>query len=119
MGRIVSSRRHPWRRSAVVGLAALALLTGYGGMSQGSYHRPELPEATALALEAINGTNGVPDVVQNLVPGALTARDAATAAYQAAGAAADPLSKPEPTWPASPRQAPSTRRTWPSWPGSG
>ena len=95
MGRIVSSRRHPWRRSAVVGLAALALLTGYGGMSQGSYHRPELPEATALALEAINGTNGVPDVVQNLVPGALTARDAATAAYQAAGAAADPLSKPE------------------------
>src|SRR5687767_7690018 len=95
MGRILSSRRYPWRRPAVVGLAALALLTGYGGMSQGSYHRPDLPEATVRTLEAINGTNGVPDVVQNLVPGALAARDAAAAAYQAAGAAADPLSKPE------------------------
>jgi hypothetical protein len=95
MGRIVCSRRRARRRPAVVGLAGLALLTGYAGMSQGSPYRPDVPEATVRALEAINGTNGIPDVVQNLVPGAIAARDAAAAAYRAAGAAADPLSKPE------------------------
>src|SRR5688500_13262454 len=94
MGRIISSRRHPWRRPAGVGPAALALLTGYAGMSPGSYHRPDLPEAAVRTREATDGTNGVPDVVQTLVPGALAARDAAAAAYRAAGAAAGPLSKP-------------------------
>ncbi len=95
MGRIVSSRRRVWRRPAVVGLAGLAVLTGYAGISHSSPYRPDIPEATVRSLEAINRTNGVPDVVQNLVPGAIAARDAAAAAYQAAGAAADPLSKPE------------------------
>ena len=95
MGRMVSSRRRAWRRPAVVGLAGLALLMGSAGMSQGSSNRADIPEATVRSLKAINGTNGVPDVVQNLVPGAIAARDAAAAAYRAAGAAADPLSKPE------------------------
>lgn len=95
MGGIVGLRGRAWRRPAVVGLAAFALLTGYAGMSQGSPYRADIPEATVRALEAINSTNGVPDAVQNLVPGAIAARDAATAAYRAAGAAAHPLSKPE------------------------
>jgi hypothetical protein len=90
MGRIVSSRRR-----AVVALAGLTLLTGYAGMSYGSPARPDIPEATVRSLEAINNTDGVPDVVQNLVPGAIAARDAAAAAYQAAGSSADPRSKPE------------------------
>ncbi|HEV3365154.1 MAG TPA: hypothetical protein VG795_13620 [Acidimicrobiia bacterium] len=73
----------------------MALLTGYVGISDGSSYGPDIPEATVRSLEAINRTDGVPDVVQNLVPGALAARDEAAAAYQAAGASADPLSKPE------------------------
>src|SRR4051794_36789517 len=64
-------------------------------MSYGSPYGPDIPEATVRALEAINSTNGLPDVGQNLVPGAIAARDAAAAAYRAAGAAADPLSRPE------------------------
>jgi hypothetical protein len=95
MDRIVSARRPARRRRAVAGLAGLALLTGYGGISHGSAYRPDIPAATVRALEAINRTDGVPDVVQNLVPGALAARDAAAAAYREAGAAAHPLSKPE------------------------
>ncbi len=95
MGRIVWSHRRGGGRLAVVGLAGLALLTGYGGISQGSPDRGDIPEATVRSLEAINATDGVPDVVQNLVPGAIAARNAAEAAYRAAGAAADPLSKPE------------------------
>lgn len=83
------------RRRAVAGLAGLALLTGYFGVSQGSPAGGGVPDATVRALEAINRTNGVPGVVQNLVPGAVAARDAAAAAYRAAGPAADPLSKPE------------------------
>ena len=67
MGRIVSSRRR-----AVVGLAGLTLLTGYAGMSYGSPARP--PEATARSLEAINNTDGVSDIVPNLVPGTCRAR---------------------------------------------
>jgi hypothetical protein len=94
MGRIVSSRRRPWRRRALIGLAALALLTGYAGMSQGS-PGPGIPEATVRALAAVNSTNGVPEVRQNLVAGAIAARDAAAAAYRAAGPDAHPLSKPE------------------------
>ncbi|HET9770054.1 MAG TPA: hypothetical protein VFS16_04130 [Acidimicrobiia bacterium] len=93
MGRLVWSRRRIGRRPAMVGLAGLALLTGSAGMSHGS--PPDIPAATVRSLEAINSTSGVPDVIQNLVPGALAARDEAAAAYQAAGAAADPLSKPE------------------------
>jgi hypothetical protein len=80
MGRIVWSRRRAQRRRAVVGLAGLVLLMGGGGSSQGSPHRAGVPEATVRALEAINGTNGVPDVVQNLVPGEMADRDAAAAA---------------------------------------
>ncbi|HEV7688400.1 MAG TPA: hypothetical protein VGQ80_17620, partial [Acidimicrobiia bacterium] len=76
MGRIVVSRRRARWRRAVVGLAGLVLLTGYAGMSRGSPYRPDIPD-------------------QNLVPGAIAARDAAAADYRAGGAAADPLSKPE------------------------
>jgi len=64
-------------------------------MSQGSSYGPDVPEATVRVLEAINDTDGVPDVVQNLVPGALAARDAAATAYRQAASAAHPLSKPE------------------------
>ena len=92
---IVGSRRHARRRPAVAGLAGLALLTGYAGLSYGSPDRPDIPQATLRSLEAINSAKGVPDVVQNLVPGALAARDAAAAAYRERGAGADPLSKPE------------------------
>lgn len=95
MGRIVCWGRPARRRTAVVGLAGLALLTGYAGMSYGSPSQPDIPEATVRSLGAINATKGVPDAVQNLVPGALAARDEAAAAYSAAGAAAHPLSKPE------------------------
>ena len=95
MRRVVRSRQRAGRRLAVVGLAGLALLTGYAGISQGSAHRGDIPKATVRALEAINRSNDVPDVVQNLVPGAIAARNAAAAAYRAGGAAADPLSKPE------------------------
>ena len=95
MGRIVGSRRRARGRSLVVGLAALAMLTAYAGISNGSPYRPDMPKATVRALEAVNNAKGVPDVAQNLVPGALAERDAAEAAYRAAGPAADPLSKPE------------------------
>jgi hypothetical protein len=95
MGGIVRSRRRARRRPAVVGLAGLALVTGYAGMSYGSSYRGDIPAATVRSLEALDSTSGVPDVVQNVVPGALAARDTAAAAYRAAGAAADPLSKPE------------------------
>jgi hypothetical protein len=93
MGRIVCSRRPARRRRAVAGLAGLALLTTYAGMSQGSPNRADIPEATVRSLVAINGT-GVPDVVQNLVPGAIAARDVAEAAYRAAGPAAHPTARP-------------------------
>jgi hypothetical protein len=79
----------------MVGLAGLALLTGWAGISQGSSYGPDIPQATVRSLEAISRTNGVPDVVQNVVPGAIADRDAAAAAYRAAGPSADPLSKPE------------------------
>src|SRR5436305_6697221 len=95
MGRIVCLSHRARRRPAVVGLAALALLMSSTGMSHGSPYRPDIPAATVRSLKAINSTNGVPDAVQNLVPGTIAARDAAAAAYRAAGAAADPLSKPE------------------------
>ena len=95
MCRIDCSRRPARRRPAVVGLAVLALLTGYAGLSYGSPERADIPEATVRSLDAINRSKGVPDVVQNLVPGARAARDAAEAAYRAAGGAADPLSKPQ------------------------
>jgi hypothetical protein len=95
MGRALSSRRRARRRPAVVGLAGLALLTGWAGISQGSSYGPDVPAATVRSLEAVNRTTGVPDAIQNLVPGAIDARDAAAAAYRAAGPSADPLSKPE------------------------
>ncbi|HYH50824.1 MAG TPA: hypothetical protein VEG38_14865 [Acidimicrobiia bacterium] len=95
MGGIVGSRGRIRRRPAMVGVAGLALLTGYGGMSHGSTYRPDTPEAIVRSLDAINGTLGVPNVVQNVLPGAIAARDVAAAAYRAAGEAADPLSKPE------------------------
>src|SRR5581483_10185007 len=95
MGRIGSWRRRARRRPVVVGITALALLTGWAGMSYGAPYRPDIPKATLRALHAINSTAGVPDAEQNLVPGALAERDAALAAWRAAGPGADPLSKPE------------------------
>ena len=43
MGRIVCSRRRARCRPAVVGLAGLALLTGYAGMSLGSHGMDHVP----------------------------------------------------------------------------
>ncbi|HVW32703.1 MAG TPA: hypothetical protein VHL53_09205 [Acidimicrobiia bacterium] len=79
----------------MIGFAGLALLTAYAGMSYGSAYRPDVPPATVRSLEAINATTGLPATTQNLVSGALADRDAALAAYRAAGPNADPLSKPE------------------------
>jgi hypothetical protein len=81
-------------RTAVVGLSVLGIVAGLAPASTSSGGRPR-PDAAAAALAAANGPGGVPDTVQNLVPGALRARDAAVAAYRAAGAAAKPASKPE------------------------
>ncbi len=52
-----------------------------------------MAEAQA-AVDAINDTDDIPDVVQNFVPGAIEKRDAAIKAFEAA-ANPDPASKPE------------------------
>jgi len=84
-------------RKGIVVLGALALLAVYPGVSIGS----ETPDSVEAALklsrervEAINNTNDVPKVTQNLIPGALQARNLAIKQFKAAEAPA-PYSKPE------------------------
>lgn len=51
-------------------------------------------EGARRQVDAINDTDTIPEVVQNLIPGVLERRDAAMAAFRAA-ADPDPASKPE------------------------
>ncbi|HZQ79316.1 MAG TPA: hypothetical protein VFE55_18435 [Acidimicrobiia bacterium] len=91
-----------FRRAANTGVvfgAALALLMVYPGTSFGS-SSPSLDSAMQQArqrAEAINNVNDVPKVVQNVVPGAVQARDLAIQQFKAAQVAGKaPLdSKPE------------------------
>src|ERR1043165_2399480 len=89
-----------FRRAANTGVvfgAALALLMVYPGTSFGS-SSPSLDSAMQQArqrAEAINKTNDVPKVVQNVIPGAIQARDLAIKQFKAAGVKAPLDSKPE------------------------
>jgi hypothetical protein len=80
----------------LVAFGALALMAAYPTVSIGS-PAPDVPAAlsqTRERVEAINDTVDVPKVEQNLIPGAVEARNAAAAEYKAT-ADAPPLSKPE------------------------
>jgi hypothetical protein len=87
-------QRRQWR-TGVVGLSALVLLTGYAQVSRSTEYPAALSDEFVASLEAIDATAEIPEVVQNLAPGALEARDAAAAAFRTAGPGADPLSRPE------------------------
>jgi hypothetical protein len=83
-------------RTGIVVTGALSLLMVYPGVSTGS-QTPSVDAALRLSrerVEAINNTNDVPKVTQNLIPGALQARDLAIKQFKATVNA--PLdSKPE------------------------
>ena len=85
-------------RKGIVVLGALALLAVYPGVSSGHSESNSVESALKLSrerVEAINNTNDVPAVTQNLIPGALEARNLAITKFKAAGADAAALSKPE------------------------
>ncbi|MGH9041367.1 MAG: hypothetical protein ACRDZ3_14165 [Acidimicrobiia bacterium] len=89
-------RRH---KIAVVVTGAVALLGVYPGSSTGSTELSEQDMYAAMQdaqsrVDAINNMDDVPDVVQNLIPGAMERRNVAMAQYEA-NQDADPLSKPE------------------------
>jgi hypothetical protein len=72
-------------RTGVVVFGALALLMVYPGVSLGSSSPsldPVMQQARERA-EAINNANDVPQVTQNLIPGALRARDQAIRQFKA------------------------------------
>jgi hypothetical protein len=84
-------------RKGIVVLGALALLAVYPGVSSGNSESDSVESALQLSrerVEAINNTNDVPAVTQNLIPGALEARNLAITQFKAAEAPA-PYSKPE------------------------
>src|SRR3954468_11864839 len=85
-------------RKGIVVLGALALLAAYPGVSSGHSESNSVASALKVSrerVEAINNTNDVPAVTQNLIPGALEARNLAITKFKAAGADAAALSKPE------------------------
>ena len=85
-------------RKGIVVLGAMALLAVYPGVSTGNSGPNSVESALKLSrerVEAINNTNDVPTVTQNLIPGALEARNLAIAQFKAAQTSAAPLSKPE------------------------
>src|SRR5687768_18496241 len=85
-------------RKGIVLLSAVALLAIYPGVSSGNSGPDSVESALKLSrerVEAINNTNDVPAVTQNLIPGTLEKRDLAITAYQAAGESAATGSKPE------------------------
>ncbi len=85
-------------RKGIVVLGALALVAMYPGVSTGNAGPDSVESALRLSrerVEAINNTNDVPRVTQNLIPGALEARNLAISQFKAAGADAAPGSKPE------------------------
>ena len=84
-------------RKGIVFLSAVALLAIYPGVSTGNTGPDSVESALRLSrerVEAINNTNDVPRVTQNLIPGALEARNLAITRFKAADAPA-PYSKPE------------------------
>ncbi len=84
-------------RKGIVLLSAVALLAIYPGVSTGNTGPDSVESALRLSrerVEAINNTNDVPRVTQNLIPGALEARNLAITRFKAADAPA-PYSKPE------------------------
>src|SRR5687768_15803167 len=84
-------------RKGIVILGALALVAMYPGVSSGNSQDDSVDSALKLSkerVEAINNTNDVPAVTQNLIPGALEARNLAITQFKAAVDPA-PLSKPE------------------------
>jgi hypothetical protein len=84
-------------RKGIVILGALALLVVYPGVSTGNTGPNSVESALQLSrerVEAINNTNDVPRVTQNLIPGALEARNLAITKFKATADPA-PYSKPE------------------------
>ncbi|HZI39671.1 MAG TPA: hypothetical protein VFF24_15305, partial [Acidimicrobiia bacterium] len=84
-------------RKGIVLLSAVALLAIYPGVSSGNSGPDSVESALRLSrerVEAINNTNDVPRVTQNLIPGAIEARDLAITKFKAAEVPA-PYSKPE------------------------
>lgn len=86
-------------KAGVVVAGAIALLAAYPGASSGSTELNEQAvydamEDVRLRVEAINDVHDVPEVVQNLIPGALERRDIAIAEYKAAQTTPQ-FSKPE------------------------
>jgi len=84
-------------RKGIVVLGALALMAVYPGVSTGNSGPDSVESALRLSrerVEAINNTNDVPSVTQNLIPGALEARNLAITQFKAAADPA-PYSKPE------------------------
>jgi hypothetical protein len=74
-------------RKGIVVLGALALLAVYPGVSTGNSGPDSVESALRLSrerVEAINNTNDVPRVTQNLIPGALEARNLAITQFKAA-----------------------------------
>ncbi|HKN39147.1 MAG TPA: hypothetical protein VJ456_08575, partial [Acidimicrobiia bacterium] len=85
-------------RAAVVIAGAVSLLGAYQGASSGSSGPGSVAEALKISrarVDAINNSDDVPAVTQNVIPGTLDARNLAVARYKAAGASAAPRSKPE------------------------
>jgi hypothetical protein len=77
---------------------ALSLLMLYPGVSTGSSAPDPVQAALKVSraqVEAINRAGDVPRVTQNLIPGAIAARDLAVTRFKAAGASAPVGSKPE------------------------
>ena len=75
-------------RKGIVVLGALALLAVYPGVSTGNSGPNSVDSALKISrerVEAINNTNDVPTVTQNLIPGALEARNLAITKFKAAG----------------------------------
>jgi hypothetical protein len=94
MRKVLRGRAKPF----VAGLGAIALLAMYPGVSNGNTTADDVAAALRQSqdkVEAINNTSDVPKVEQNLIPGAIEARNLAIAQYKAAGTAAPAGSKPE------------------------
>ena len=75
-------------RKGIVILGALALVAMYPGVSSGNSGSDSVESALKLSrerVEAINNTNDVPAVTQNVIPGALEARNLAITQFKAAG----------------------------------
>ena len=85
-------------RKGIVVLGALALLAVYPGVSTGNSGPNSVDSALKISrerVEAINNSLDVPKVTQNLIPGALEARNLAITQFKAAGEGAAAMSKPE------------------------